>query len=140
MVQAENRILPLKLERSLLLVPIRKPTDWELDNLPRIHLTNEEPLDPATLNDDTKGKVIFPEDGDTKDDMFDYLRNINFADMDMDAPTSDTEVDTMLNWMHDQRYDHRHISPTYSKTDLKDPSKYIPNLGFVNEQELKYYK
>ena len=51
MIQAGNEIIPLKFERALLYYPIWAPTQWELDNVPRIMLTSQEPWDPVTIND-----------------------------------------------------------------------------------------
>ena len=54
-IQAEDHIIPLKLQRALLYTPIREPTDWELENMPRVMLTADEPWDPAKINDDMDG-------------------------------------------------------------------------------------
>ena len=66
-IQVENRNIPLKFYRSLLHIPIRRPTEWEMDNLPRYHLTSEQPWDPEAINNDTKGKVVYPDDDDVED-------------------------------------------------------------------------
>ena len=42
-IQAEDHIIPLKLQRALLCTPIREPTDWELENMPRVMSTADEP-------------------------------------------------------------------------------------------------
>ena len=57
-IEADNLIIPMKMHRSLLYVPICAPTEWKLAHLPRIHLTSDKFWDPACLNDAVDGKVI----------------------------------------------------------------------------------
>ena len=51
MIHASNRIIPLRFENALLYTPVREPTEWELENLPRVVLTSDEPWNPAVLDD-----------------------------------------------------------------------------------------
>ena len=66
--QAESQVIPLKLQRALLYTPVREPTTWELDNLPRIMLTADQPWDPSAINEDLDGQVVYPDDDDILDD------------------------------------------------------------------------
>ena len=92
----ENRSIPLTFQCSLLHIPIRHPTEWEMDNLPRYHFTSKQPWDPESVNDDTKGKVVYPDGNDVEDSMSDYLRTINFAEIGLDTEISDSDVTAML--------------------------------------------
>ena len=69
--------------------------------------------------------------------MLDYLRTINFTELeDNDKPT-ESEVNSMLAWMDDFRHDRRLISPAQTKFEPKDPGKYLSNFGFVDEERVK---
>ena len=68
MIQADAQVIPLKLQRALLYTPVREPTTWELDNLPRVMLTADQPWDPSTISDVLDGQVVYPDDDDILDD------------------------------------------------------------------------
>ena len=57
LIQADSQVIPLKLQRELLYTPVRKPTTWELDNLPRVMLTADQPWDPSTISDDLMARL-----------------------------------------------------------------------------------
>ena len=60
-IQTEDKIIPLRLERALIYTSIRAPTQWELDNIPQIIMISQEQWDPITLNDDMPGNVVLPD-------------------------------------------------------------------------------
>ena len=131
-IQADNRVIPMKLNRSLLYVPIRNPTDWELSNLQRIHLTSEQPWDPANLDDSTEGQVIFPSEDDL--DMDDYLRLVNFASGESLTNIPDENAEAVLDWI----YNCRRISPTTSKPGSPPDLKLLTSkFGFVSEKVIE---
>ena len=132
-IQADNLIIPMKMHRSLLYVPIREPTEWELNHLPRIHLTSDEVWDPARLNDALDGKVIYPSDDDL-DGMDDYLRMINFTDLDPLQHIPDEDADSIIKWIQGERFAAPNIT---APSDTFDYPKLTSNFGFVNEQLVK---
>ena len=132
-IQAENTIIPLKFHHSLLHAPIRKATAWELDNLPRIHLTSDQVWDPACLNDDTEGNIVYPEDDDVDEDLDEFLRTINYTELDGNVDLSEDQVTATLGWI----YGERHISPVKSKQTERDPEQYTSNFGFISPAKVK---
>ena len=141
-IQVEDRIIPLKFQQSLLYVPIRCPTEWELSKLPRLHLTSDQPWDPASLNDETAGNVVYPDPPDEEDSLFDYLRTINFAEVDIGEKISDSDVTKMLAWLDRERHDYRHICPTKTEPtrvepELRNPDALMPNFGFIDVDKVK---
>ena len=57
-IQVGDTIIPLQLQRALLSIPIREPTRWELENLPRVIVTSDEPWDPTKFNDSLEGTTL----------------------------------------------------------------------------------
>ena len=83
-IQAEDHIIPLKLQRALLYTPIREPTDWELKNLIRVMLTADEPWDPSNINDDMDEEFNYPDEEDVVDDdmrayIFQACKNVDLG-------------------------------------------------------------
>jgi len=73
-------VIPLKLQRALLYASIREPTDWELENLPRVMLTADEPWDPGKIKDDPESQVVASSqdgtmNGDKKDSVSQTCRS-----------------------------------------------------------------
>ena len=64
MIQAGDKLIPLKLECALIYTPIWVPTQWELNNTPRIVLTIQKPWDPTALSEDMPSNAVYPRDVD----------------------------------------------------------------------------
>ena len=112
-IHDDNRIINLKLHNSLLYFTIIKPTQWDLDNIHRIHLTSYQTWDPECLNNDTKAQVIYQGQGGADYDLENVLRIINTSSLDLHVNISDRDtVDTI-----DRMDNHHHVSFIYTKTN-----------------------
>ena len=49
-INDDNRVIPMKFYKSLMYVPIKEPSQWEIDNLDRVILTSYYPWDTASIN------------------------------------------------------------------------------------------
>ena len=108
-IHAVNRIIPLKLHCILLHVPIMKTTLCKLGNIPRIHLTSDQPWYPVCLNDNTKGQVIYPDVGDADDDLDNFIRSITNYSLELDVKISEIYTVDMLAWT--ENYHHFLLFP-----------------------------
>ena len=65
-------------------------------------LTSYHPWDPSSINDALEVSVILPIDNDFDDDLYDYLRQINAAEIHLDHYYSYSEVYDMIMWIDNQ--------------------------------------
>ena len=49
---------------------IQKPNHWYIDNLTRVIIILESPLEPASINDTLEVTVMFPEDYEVGCDLY----------------------------------------------------------------------
>ena len=45
-IHADNRMIPMNFDKTLIYVPIPEPTQWELDNIDQVMLASDHPWDP----------------------------------------------------------------------------------------------
>ena len=63
-IHAENIITPLKIYRRIL-----NFTQWDIDNIPRVHITSDHKWDKLFINGNIKGQVIYIDVEDADDDL-----------------------------------------------------------------------
>ena len=124
----------MKFESALLYSPIRVPTQWELDNIPRIVLASQEPWDPTVLNDYMPGHVVYPEEMDTR-----HLHPTSTDKIDLNAQE-------ILSYIHDHRHEAptqwtdplpRQLAPVSTKEEELDYAQFIGPPEFVSLDRVK---
>ena len=98
MIQADSQKIPLKLQRALLFTPVRELTTWELDNLPRVMLTADQPWNPSTISDYLDGQVVYPDEDDILDDDMQAFVFQACKDMKTGEHMNDEQMDNPLNY------------------------------------------
>ena len=111
--------------------PVREPSQWELDNIPRIILTGDQPWDPGLINDDLEGQLMYPDDDDAEDDMFQYLRQVNDLQTSSEA-IPEVEACAILDYISG-----RVLAPTTTVDSTQDYSAYQKFLGWLPLDRVK---
>ena len=105
-------------------VPIREPTDWELENLPCLTLTNDATWDSNLINDDLEGEVVFPDKDDIiNNDMKSYVFQAYWDHNESGEVIPQDDIDDILQFINSLWQD----AQTTTEPDT-DHSKFQANL------------
>ena len=108
----DGTIIPLMYRQGLTVLPVRKPTKWELDNLEPIMMTSPTPWDPENENDD--------DDDVSPDDLNEVLKA-------EDEEASLSGGHYMLNTIKKEHYDWAHIQKCLGYKPLEICTKTMKN-------------
>ena len=107
-------------------VPIREPTELELESLPRIMLTSDATWDPGMINNGLDGQVMFPNEDDIlDDDMKAYIFEAH-RDVDPGRTIPEDEMQSILEYINGLRW----TAPTTTDPDT-NYSKFQAHLGWA---------
>ena len=88
---------------------------WDLDNITIIYINSDHTWDPVCIDNDIKGQVIYPDEGDADDDLYYFLRRISTYSPDLDLEIYERDRVDMLSWIDNSL----HVYPISTKTFKK---------------------
>ena len=81
--------MPIIFYKALMYVTIPEPNNLELYNLTRVIITSYHSWDLDFVNNKSEGKIIFTQNDEVDDELYDPLLQMNYSDICMNINYSD---------------------------------------------------
>ena len=119
MVTNDGFIIPIHIKQGLTYTTIQNPTDFELEQLPRIHLTSNEDQNPTVL-DHTHDK----------DNWFDAMENLPNLNCDHPFDTDGNHISTNIVGIHED--DTSVLAVHLAKWETLHPDEFLSDTQAVS--------